>query len=325
MGALLGSLAMAQDTISFARGAPSADILPREAVRDAAAVALAEDWEKALSYGTGIGCSVPGPPVRGCRCSCSTTSAGRSGGATATTTPSGSPTSTAGRSPTTPSSSRASPGSATAASTTSARRPRRAGPRNGVLTAVEDFLAANAQSCGSAIVAPFFGLGGGLAPAGALGPALETAIAPWDRNPVLERVEAKRIDHLVAEFRTCSASTALRSADYVLPLRGDRPLLPIHAPAPSLSPRRLSAVTPAGPPERLARRPRRPDRRARRRRDRRRATCAGIPSDSPDGEPPMRPSSREPTSPPATLPAVGPDLASDGFRLIRAAEGRRTG
>jgi 2-aminoadipate transaminase len=46
---------MAADTISFARGAPSADILPRDAVREAAATALAEDWEKALSYGTGIG------------------------------------------------------------------------------------------------------------------------------------------------------------------------------------------------------------------------------------------------------------------------------
>lgn len=46
---------MAADTISFARGAPSADILPHEAVRDAAARALASDWEKALSYGTGIG------------------------------------------------------------------------------------------------------------------------------------------------------------------------------------------------------------------------------------------------------------------------------
>jgi 2-aminoadipate transaminase len=46
---------MAAETISFARGAPSADILPREAVRDAAAVALAEDWARALSYGTGIG------------------------------------------------------------------------------------------------------------------------------------------------------------------------------------------------------------------------------------------------------------------------------
>jgi 2-aminoadipate transaminase len=46
---------MTAETISFARGAPSADILPHEAVRDAAAVALAEDWERALSYGTGIG------------------------------------------------------------------------------------------------------------------------------------------------------------------------------------------------------------------------------------------------------------------------------
>jgi DNA-binding transcriptional MocR family regulator len=46
---------MAGETISFARGAPSADILPHEAVRAAAARALESDWEKALSYGTGIG------------------------------------------------------------------------------------------------------------------------------------------------------------------------------------------------------------------------------------------------------------------------------
>ncbi len=46
---------MTPDTISFARGAPSADILPRDAVAEAAGRALAEDWEKALSYGTGIG------------------------------------------------------------------------------------------------------------------------------------------------------------------------------------------------------------------------------------------------------------------------------
>jgi 2-aminoadipate transaminase len=46
---------MASDTISFARGAPSADILPHEQVREAAARALAEDWERALSYGTGTG------------------------------------------------------------------------------------------------------------------------------------------------------------------------------------------------------------------------------------------------------------------------------
>ncbi len=43
------------DTISFARGAPSADILPAEAVREAAARALEGDWQRALSYGTGTG------------------------------------------------------------------------------------------------------------------------------------------------------------------------------------------------------------------------------------------------------------------------------
>ena len=47
--------AVAEQTISFARGAPSADILPHEAVREAAAHALESDWEKALSYGTGRG------------------------------------------------------------------------------------------------------------------------------------------------------------------------------------------------------------------------------------------------------------------------------
>jgi 2-aminoadipate transaminase len=46
---------MASDTISFARGAPSADILPVDAVREATAQALESDWERALSYGTGIG------------------------------------------------------------------------------------------------------------------------------------------------------------------------------------------------------------------------------------------------------------------------------
>jgi 2-aminoadipate transaminase len=46
---------MGTDLISFARGAPSTDILPAEAVRKAAARALESDWERALSYGTGFG------------------------------------------------------------------------------------------------------------------------------------------------------------------------------------------------------------------------------------------------------------------------------
>ena len=51
----LYSAAMAAEVISFARGAPSADILPAEAVREAAQRALADDWKRALSYGTGVG------------------------------------------------------------------------------------------------------------------------------------------------------------------------------------------------------------------------------------------------------------------------------
>jgi DNA-binding transcriptional MocR family regulator len=43
------------DTISFARGAPSPDLIPVDAVRVATAKALEEDWQKALSYGVGIG------------------------------------------------------------------------------------------------------------------------------------------------------------------------------------------------------------------------------------------------------------------------------
>jgi 2-aminoadipate transaminase len=43
------------DLISFARGAPSADLLPAEAARAAAERALSDDWERALSYGKGRG------------------------------------------------------------------------------------------------------------------------------------------------------------------------------------------------------------------------------------------------------------------------------
>ena len=46
---------MPSEVISFARGAPSADILPVDAVREAAQRALTDDWKRALSYGTGIG------------------------------------------------------------------------------------------------------------------------------------------------------------------------------------------------------------------------------------------------------------------------------
>lgn len=43
------------ETISFARGAPSPDLLPVGAIRVATARALEDDWKTALSYGVGIG------------------------------------------------------------------------------------------------------------------------------------------------------------------------------------------------------------------------------------------------------------------------------
>jgi len=43
------------DVISFARGAPSADLLPVDAVKEAAVKALENDSAVALSYGTGVG------------------------------------------------------------------------------------------------------------------------------------------------------------------------------------------------------------------------------------------------------------------------------
>jgi 2-aminoadipate transaminase len=46
---------MTEGVISFARGAPSADILPVDHVREAAQRALSDDWERALSYGKGHG------------------------------------------------------------------------------------------------------------------------------------------------------------------------------------------------------------------------------------------------------------------------------
>ena len=74
------------------------------------------------------------------------------------------------------------------------------GPRNGVLTAVEDFLASR-PDLRLMVVAPFFGLGVIWPEAAPYAGAVEAAVAPWASNPVLSRVEEKRVEHLVAEFQ----------------------------------------------------------------------------------------------------------------------------
>lgn len=72
------------------------------------------------------------------------------------------------------------------------------GPRNGVLTAVEDFVAARAGTR-FAVVAVFFGVGVAWSEAAPWAAEVERLVAPWDRHPILERMEANRVHHLVGE------------------------------------------------------------------------------------------------------------------------------
>lgn len=74
------------------------------------------------------------------------------------------------------------------------------GPRNGILTAVEDFLAVQPE-LELAKVPAFFGLGVIWHRDAPWGARVAAAVAPWDRNPVLERLEANRVLHMVERYR----------------------------------------------------------------------------------------------------------------------------
>jgi SAM-dependent methyltransferase len=76
---------------------------------------------------------------------------------------------------------------------------REGGPRNGVRTALEDFVGER-RDLRLAIVPAFFGLGV-LWHQGALwADAVASIVEPWDRNPLLERLEASRVSHLAARL-----------------------------------------------------------------------------------------------------------------------------
>jgi hypothetical protein len=72
---------------------------------------------------------------------------------------------------------------------------REGGPRNGVLTAVEDFVAAR-DGLRLAIVPAFFGLGVVWRSDAPWAGAIADLLDPWDRNPLLARLEANRVHHL---------------------------------------------------------------------------------------------------------------------------------
>jgi hypothetical protein len=71
------------------------------------------------------------------------------------------------------------------------------GPRNGVLTAAEDFLAEHPE-LRLAVVPAFFGLGAIWSPRAPWSDAVAAILAPWDNHPLLARLEANRVLHLAS-------------------------------------------------------------------------------------------------------------------------------
>jgi hypothetical protein len=88
---------------------------------------------------------------------------------------------------------------------------REGGARNGVLTAVEDFVGQR-EDVVLAIVPVFFGLGVVWQREAPCSKELADLLEPWDRNALLERLEANRVLHLaVAHFQFVEASKAQAS------------------------------------------------------------------------------------------------------------------
>jgi methyltransferase family protein len=78
---------------------------------------------------------------------------------------------------------------------------REGGPRNGVLTAVEDFVDERA-GLRLVVVPVFFGLGVVWHRDAPWADAVARILDPWDRNPILQRLEANRVHHLAERQAT---------------------------------------------------------------------------------------------------------------------------
>jgi hypothetical protein len=105
---------------------------------------------------------------------------------------------------------------------------REGGPRNGILTAIEDFLAGHPE-LEFAKVPAFFGFGVVWHPGAPWAADVAMAVGPWDKNPVLERMEANRVLHMVERYkmtrRLARAVDRGEQADEVLrALQGSRAL-----------------------------------------------------------------------------------------------------
>jgi len=95
---------------------------------------------------------------------------------------------------------------------------REGGPENGVLTAVEDFVAAR-DGMRLAVIPVFFGVGLAWHSDAPWAGAVERLVEPWNENPVVERLEANRVHHLVsahAERTIAMQAAALRTRNQAL-------------------------------------------------------------------------------------------------------------
>jgi hypothetical protein len=72
------------------------------------------------------------------------------------------------------------------------------GPRNGVLTAVEDFVAAQDGRLELAIVPSFYGVGVVWERSAPYAERIAELLAPFDRNPLIARLERNRVLHLAS-------------------------------------------------------------------------------------------------------------------------------
>jgi hypothetical protein len=75
---------------------------------------------------------------------------------------------------------------------------REGGPRNGVRTAIEDFVG-DREGLRLTIVPAFFGLGVVWRERAPWADEVAAVLDPWDRNPMLARLEANRVHHLATE------------------------------------------------------------------------------------------------------------------------------
>lgn len=95
---------------------------------------------------------------------------------------------------------------------------REGGPRNGVLTAIEDF-ADGQPGVRVAVMPMFFGFGVAWHQEAPWAGAVADLVATWDRNPILTRLEANRVFHLANQIRT---QVELERTEMVLGNRIDR-------------------------------------------------------------------------------------------------------